>query len=142
MGKPKGSCVHSARLVICLPIIEGKLRPKSLFPSIQAQRVLLQNECKWQSCRWPQQVLTPIALPQGGWPMSRITPFKLGGVEMEPGYWMAMDRSWPTAQGKTDPGNGIARGMEIRPLAFPQMIQQEKRRFGCQGSLLVSNECS
>lgn len=28
---------------------------------------------------------------------------------MEQGYWMDIDKSWPTAQGRTDPGNENAR---------------------------------
>lgn len=40
---------------------------------------------------------------------TKTCAFKLGGVEIEQGYWLDMDKSWPTAQARTDPGNGVAR---------------------------------
>lgn len=60
MGKPRGSCVHS----LGLPIMEGKLRAKTLFLLTQAPSDLFQEESKQQSRRQPltvQQVLTPVA---------------------------------------------------------------------------------
>lgn len=64
MGKPRGTCVHSLGLLFCLPIMEGKLRAKTLFLLTQAPSDLFQEESKQQSGRQPltvQQVLTPVA---------------------------------------------------------------------------------
>lgn len=63
-GQAKGACVHSGGLEFCLPIIEGRIRPKTLFPLTQAPNDLFQEESKQQSCRQlltVQQVLTPVA---------------------------------------------------------------------------------